>query len=175
MLSIIPPEVVVIPSSQPESHILGSLPTAVGEAYAMRLEELPPAEVEQLTELVETMSLIAERLHVLVTSERGDSEEAVQIEQVLEAYYDELCTILGLPIDGQERARFIAAVRSNSFQNTVEAAFEAAEDDEGTHEHKRVITVPAHQLPVLLQQTANLARFIMQLGVSHSHGLQGIV
>ena len=150
-----------------QAPILRIMPEAVSNAYASASETLTVQETERLTELVESMSLIAERLNLLVTSDRAESEEAVQIEQVLEELYDQIHSLLGLQVDETERKKFIAAIRSDVFQQLSTAAFELPAD-EGTHEFKRVIISQAHQLPVLWQQTVNLTRYIMKLGVNHT-------
>ena len=140
------------------------LPAEVAVAFDVAIETFEPEAAAELTELVQTMTLVAERLQVLVTTERQDSPEAIQIEQVLEEYYDQLCELIGIVVDADERLKFIAAIKSDVFQKTVSEAFELPEDA-GTHEFKLGMLGQAYQMPVVLQQALKLARFIMNLGV----------
>jgi hypothetical protein len=142
--------------------VFSALPAAVEIIYTEVLAEMEPVAIEQLTELVETIELVAGRLQVLVASERGDGEEATQIEAVLEVYYEELCSLLGLPVELIEQRKFIANIRSNSFMRVLEQTFDTP-IDESMREMKRDVSGSGHALPVLVHQTANLTRFVMKL------------
>lgn len=146
--------------------ILAVVPAPLTETYTEQLMSLPAEEAEPLQELVETMALIAERLQFLVADAREASPEAIQIEAVLEEYYDELCDKLSVPVDAEERRQFIATIRIGVVPEAPEAELALAEDDEGTHEFKHGMLAQTHQLPVLLHQTINLARFMISMGLN---------
>jgi hypothetical protein len=165
MLSRAPEAETVAESPVEKAAAIGAMPAAAEPLLRVALETLDVPEAEALVEVVETMTLIADRLQVLVETDRGEGEEARQIEQVLIEYYDQVCATIKLPATVEERLQFIAVIKSKSFQTILEETFELP-IDEGTHEYKRDFHDPAHQLPVMLQRTIKVARMMVGLGTS---------
>jgi hypothetical protein len=165
MLSIAPEAETIAVSSVEKAAAIVAMPAAAEPLLRVAFDTLEAPEAEALAEVVETMTLIAERLQVLVGTDRGEGEEARQIEQVLTEYYDQVCATIKLPVTGEERLQFIATIRSNSFQTVLEETFELP-IDEGTHEYKRDFQDSVYQLPVMLQRTIKLARMMVSLGTS---------
>lgn len=144
---------------------ISAMPAAAEPLLRLAIEALDAPEAEALTEVVEMMTLVAERLQVLVGTERGDGEEAQQIEQVLTEYYEQICVAIGLPVTAEEQLKFIATIKANAFQTILQETFELP-IDEGTHEYKRDFQSSAYKLPVMLKRTINLARLMVSLGTS---------
>jgi hypothetical protein len=151
--------------------VLTALPVEVAVAYQKMIEELEPEAAEQLTNLVEKMSRVAQRLQVLEAKQQIESEEAQQIIKVLEVYYDQLLHALIGPgaIDPEARRIFIAKIRTNIFHRTIAQTFDIPM--EGTREFDRDLIKqalmsqgrqqPANRKPI------NLARIFAMLGIRH--------
>ncbi len=145
--------------------IVELMPVTLTEAYDEAVKTLPTVETQPITDLLEKIVAIADRLQILVATERSESPEASQIEELLDNYYLQLHELLKLPIEADERRRFMVAVRQGAIQDQITDEFEHP-NDEGTHEFKFAFLTQTHQLQTLLQQTTNLARFIVKLGVT---------
>ncbi len=149
--------------------VLTALPVEVVAVYQKMIDELEPKEAEQLIEMVETMSLIAERLHVLEYKKQVEGKEGQQIIEVLEAYYDQLLQVLEIPINSQSRIIFIEQIRSNTLRKTIAQAF--AIPIEGTREFdrdlmKQALRSQGRQQPAD-RRPINLARIFAMLGIRH--------
>ena len=126
------------------------------------VEDTPEAEL--LVESIETMTLVVERLQELCGVERADCTEALQIEQVLIEYYEQLCAIAHHEVDPAEQNAFITALKTvptELYEPSVEQPY-----DDGTHEYKHGIFTQSLQ-PIHDARTTRLAHFIMQIGTVH--------
>jgi hypothetical protein len=156
-----------IPTEQP--LVLSALPAELTTDYQKAIEELEPEAVEQLISMVETMSLIAERLQILESTQQSEGNEAQQIITVLEAYYDQFLQALhgADAIDVEARRVFIAEVRKNTFRKTIAQAFNIPL--EGTREFdrdmiKQALMSQGRQQPSE-RKKINLARIFAILGI----------
>ena len=144
-----------------QSPLLSALPPELESLMVSALESAEP-QAEELAESVESMTLVAERLQVLIAENRSDSPEAQQIEVVLIEYFDQLCLATGWAATDEEREAFIGSIKQAAFEIPTEAVTELSTDS-GTHEFKNGILVQAQQLPDENRITL-LAGFMMRLG-----------
>lgn len=130
-------EMMVLPEEVIEQTevFLEVLPEVAQLCLAEYIRMAEPEAVEKMETLVINIAQAAERLHILTTSERGDSPEAEQIEELLVEWYSEMLSELGIEADEQTIKNFIIQVRSGAYgQSTTEKPQEYV--DEGTHERK---------------------------------------
>src|SRR6185312_13743376 len=110
-------EVIAPPESVAEKTevLLSHLPEVVQISLAEFVQESEPEVAEAVSELVVQMALAANRLQVLIMTDRAESEEAAQIEIVLEEWYDTLLTYLEIEDAEAKVAEFIRLVRSGNY------------------------------------------------------------
>jgi len=144
-------EVIAPPESVAEKTevLLSHLPEVVQISLAEFVQESEPEVAEAVSELVVQMALATNRLQVLIMTDRAESEEAAQIEIVLEEWYDTLLTYLEIEDAEAKVAEFIRLVRSGNYVVLQQPMPENT--DEGTHERK--FNVPLTQgLSRIMQQ-----------------------
>jgi hypothetical protein len=98
------------------THFVAAMPEDVSEAIVVKFESGEPEEVEQIEQLVVQLATATDRLHNLAMSEALDSEEAVQIEALVEVWYAELCEAVGVISEPDEIKRFIALIKSPEYK-----------------------------------------------------------
>ncbi|MEO7364107.1 MAG: hypothetical protein ABIV43_01210, partial [Candidatus Saccharimonadales bacterium] len=146
----------------PVQELHASLPTVIVELISQPAVDTTAEQLAATSELVETMALIAERLQDLIQTDRADGEEAQQIETVLEAYFDELCVLQGLPANPEERVCFIVRLKQSAHTKAQAAAIRQSAIDEGMRERKHGTHGQSHGIPIT-ELTVYLARFVMGL------------
>ena len=79
-------------------------------------EDTPPELVEIIEQKVEYIVKVADRLHELVMDNKGDGNEAVQIEVALLKEYEEVLKIMGIEPTEEMLKSFILYVRSEQYE-----------------------------------------------------------
>lgn len=141
------------------------LPEVIQQQLVETVQENPEA-VEQINEALETLSLYAERLHVLHTNEQDDSSEAQQITEVIAEYFDQLEVTFGVELTEVVRHELIRRLAQHAAAPDTLAEEVGLPDDEGTHEFKhRSQTQDQSSQTVDWRRTGLLTSFILKRGL----------
>ncbi len=95
--------------------ILVALPEQVQTHLKEYIQSAEPEAVEAIETQIAIIAKVADRLHALVATGEGDSEEALQIEQWLTEQYTELLHTLGDEYDEDKITAFIELVKSKNY------------------------------------------------------------
>jgi hypothetical protein len=109
------------------THFVAAMPEGLSEAIVVKFESGEPEEVEQIEQLIVQLATATDRLHNLAMSDTLESEEAVQIEALVEVWYAELCETIGVIVSPEDCKQFITLVKSAEYklitdEHTQEAA-----------------------------------------------------
>ena len=116
--------------------MLQVLPAVTQEVYE-RVQEMEPEAAAEVAAQIETISIVADRLHELVVQGKTDGEEAKQIEAYLKREYEQLLVAVGIESTEEILKEFIRYIYSAEYQIREDINLKELEIiDEGTHEKK---------------------------------------
>lgn len=149
--------------------MLQVLPAVTQEVYE-RVQEMEPEEAAEVAAQIETISIVADRLHELVVAGKTESEEAQQIEAYLKREYEQLLVSVGVEPTEAIINDFIRYIYSAEYQIQAQLNMDDVEViDEGTHEKKMFdeqgVFSRAHAASINLKR--RLDRSIGQLVVNY--------
>ena len=129
-------EVEKTPAVAVAEFILQVLPAVTQEVYE-RVQEMEPEAAAEVAAQIETISIVADRLHELVVQGKTDGEEAKQIEAYLKREYEQLLVAVGIESTEEILKEFIRYIYSAEYQIREDINLKELEIiDEGTHEKK---------------------------------------
>lgn len=111
-------------------------PAVTQEVYE-RVQAMEPVEAAEVAAQIETISIVADRLHELVVQGNTDGEEAQQIEAYLRREYEQILVSVGIEPTEEILNDFIRYIYSAEYQIQAKLNMNDVEViDEGTHEKK---------------------------------------
>ncbi len=146
--------------------LLVVMPEKVQTSLKEYIQNAEPEAVEAVEAQVVMIARVSDRLHELVMTEQGDSQEAAQIEEWLEEHYSELLDTLGMEYDKETIEAFIELVRSDKYEINPKTLI-AKEPYDPMHERKGWSASPGKQTRTNLSDflRAELARFAVHHGL----------
>ncbi|MDL2341680.1 MAG: hypothetical protein QFB87_01200 [Patescibacteria group bacterium] len=110
---------------------------ALAEALQEQIADMAPEAAAEIVAQVELITVVADRLHVLVISGQEAGEEAQQIEVFLAREYEQLLVALGIEPTKEMMTDFIHYIYSETYNLQPEVVLSEADIfSEGTHEKK---------------------------------------
>ena len=128
----------------PPSPDLKSLETPRAVIIEKYLQALEPEQIVDIEARIEQLAVVADRLHFLVETNAGDSDEAQEIDVFLAQEFEQLLVelkpllqVMGIEPSTEMAQAFVTYVRSKRYQSKTNILASFIEiEDEGTHEKK---------------------------------------
>lgn len=101
--------------AEQSTALLVALPEQVQANLREFIDSAEPEAIKTVEAQIGMIALVADRLHLLVTTYESDSEEVAKIEQWLTEQYTELLNTLGADYNDETTVAFIAFIKSGDY------------------------------------------------------------